>query len=124
MRRVPEPRPVSEQWPYFWGGAVTNRLAWQLPSLADIVLAGLVPLSWGLGFAGTLAQLGVACSLLTDRATAVAGAVAGCAAVAAYALPLELNIVVAIAAALALGLLLDPGRETGSRAAAPLDDRT
>jgi hypothetical protein len=42
-----------------------------------------------------------------DRATWIAAAVAGCAAVAAYALPLKLNIVVAIAAAVAIGLLMD-----------------
>ena len=65
--------------------------------------------------------LGIALSLLSDRATAVAGAVAGCAAVAAYALPYKLNIVVAIAGAVAMGLLMD---RTVPRAAAPVDDGT
>jgi predicted branched-subunit amino acid permease len=124
MRRFPEPRPSPEQWPYFWGGVSTNWTAWQLPSLIGIVLADSVPLSWGIGFAGTLALLGIALSLLSDRATGVAGAVAGCAAVAAYALPLKLNIVVAIAAAVAIGLLFDHSAASGRRAAAPLDDRT
>ena len=124
MRRFPEPRPAPEQWPYFWGGAVTNWSAWQLPSLLGIALADAIPMSWGIGFAGTLALLGIACSLLSDRATGVAGAVAGCAAVAAYALPLKLNIVVAIAAAVAVGLLLDHSQAAARRAAAPLDDRT
>ena len=53
-------------------------------------------------------------SLLSDRATGVAGLVAGCAAVAAYALPLKLNIVVAIAAAVAVGLLMDHARRAPS----------
>jgi predicted branched-subunit amino acid permease len=119
MRRFPEPRPAPEQWPYFWGGAVTNWTAWQLPSLMGIVLADQVPASWGLGFAGVLALLGVALSLLTDRATGVAGAVAGCAAVAAYALPLKLHIVVAIAAAVAIGLLIDQAQASARRAGAP-----
>ncbi len=107
MRRFPNPQPAPEQLPYFWGGVATNWLAWQVPSLVGIFLADSIPVHWGIGFAGTLALLGIAASLLNDRATAVTGAVAGCAAVAAYALPLKLNIVVAIAAAVAMGLLID-----------------
>jgi predicted branched-subunit amino acid permease len=121
MRRYPEPRPAAGQVPYFWGGVVTNWSAWQLPSLAGILLADRIPVSWGLGFAGTLALLGLLYSLVSDRATLVAAAVAGCAAVAAYGLPLKLNIVVAIAAAVAIGLLIDP---TAARRAEPEDDLT
>lgn len=122
MRRFPTPETAPEaQLPYFWGGAVTNWFAWQIPSLLGIALAGSVPLHWGLGFAGTLALLGVTASLLNGRATAVAAAVAGCAAVAAYAMPFKLNIVVAIAAAVAVGLLLD---HTAPRPAAAIDDKT
>ncbi len=107
MRRFPEPVPAPEQPPYFWGGALTNWVAWQVPSLIGILFAEAVPVHWGFGFAGTLALLGLAMALLSDKSTAVAAAVAGCAAVAAYALPLKLNIVVAIAAAVAVGLLMD-----------------
>lgn len=121
MRRFPQPQPAPEQLPYFWGGVVLNWTAWQVPSLTGIFLADSIPVHWGIGFAGTLALLGIAASLLKDKATAVAGAVAGCAAVAAYALPLKLNIVVAIAAAVAMGLLMD---HSAPRRAAPLDDAT
>jgi len=121
MRRFPEPKPAPEQLPYFWGGIAANWTAWQLPSLIGIFAADLVPVHWGMGFAGTLALLGVGLSLLTDRATAVAGGVAACAAVAAFALPFKLNIVVAIAAAVALGLLID---HSTPREAKPVDDRT
>lgn len=121
MRRFPEPRPTPEQQPYFWGGAATNWVAWQLPSITGIFLADAVPVHWGIGFAGTLALLGLSLSLLADRATGVAGGVAGCAAVAAYALPLKLNILVAIAAAVAIGLLMDHGTP---RPPAAAQDRT
>lgn len=107
MKRFPEPQPSPEQLPYFWGGVATNWIAWQVPSIAGIVLAHAVPTEWGLGFAGVLALLGVAASLLNDRATWVSAGVAGAAAVAAYALPLKLNIVVAIAAAVAAGLSVE-----------------
>jgi predicted branched-subunit amino acid permease len=107
MRRFPEPAPAPEQVPYFWGGVALNWSSWQVPSLIGLFLGERIPAAWGLGFAGTLALLGLLLSLLNDRATWVAAGVAACAAVAAYALPLKLNIVVAIAAAVAIGLLLD-----------------
>jgi predicted branched-subunit amino acid permease len=107
LRRFPEPAPAPEQVPYFWGGVACNWTSWQLPALAGLLLADRIPAAWGLGFAGTLALLGITMSTLNSRSTWVAAAVAGCAAVAAYALPLKLNIVVAIAAAVAIGLLLD-----------------
>lgn len=121
MRRFAEPRPAPGQVPYFWGGAACNWLAWQLPSLLGLAFADRIPASWGLGFAGTLALLGITLSMLHDRATWVAAAVAGCAAVAAFALPLKLNIVVAIAAAVAIGLLID---HTTPRRVEPEEDLT
>ena len=107
MRRFPDPKPSPEQAPYFWGGSITNWIAWQVPSMVGIFFGEAIPTQWGIGFAGTLALIGLMCSLLADKASVVAAAVAGCAAVAAYALPLKLNIVVAIAAAVAIGLLID-----------------
>lgn len=108
MRRYPEPKPADEPaLAYFWGGVALNWSAWQVPSIAGILLADRVPTEWGLGFAGVLALLGLTYSLLSDRKSWISAGVAGCAAVASYALPLKLNIVVAIAAAVAMGLLLD-----------------
>jgi len=104
MKRYPVQQPQPDQQPYFWGAATTNWLAWQLPSIAGILLANEVPLSWGLGFAGVLALLGVLLSMLNDRATWIATAVAATVAVASFALPLKLNILVAIVAAVASGL--------------------
>lgn len=121
MRRFPDPRPEPEQLPYFWGSVVCNWVAWQVPSMLGLFMADAVPVHWGLGFAGTLALLGVGMSLLDDRATAAAGTVAACAAVAAFALPYKLNVVVAIAAAVALGVVID---HTTPKPARPLDDRT
>ena len=106
-RRFPEPRPAPEQLPYFCGGALWNWVSWQGASLVGIVLADRIPTQWGLGFAGVLALLGVTYSLLSDRKSWIAAAVAACAAVAAFGLPLKLNIVAGIAAGVAVGLLLD-----------------
>jgi predicted branched-subunit amino acid permease len=106
LQRFPNAEPAPGQVPYFWGGAACNWTAWQLPSLAGLLLADHIPPAWGVGFAGTLALLGITLTMLSDRSAWIAAAVASCAAVAAYALPLRLNIVVAIAAAVAAGLLM------------------
>ena len=107
MRRFPEPRPSAEQLPYFWGGVSVNASAWHAMSLLGIALAWHIPPEWGLGFAGTVALLGMTYTLLHDRATWLPAVVAGAAAVAAYALPLKLNMLVAIAAAVAVGVAMD-----------------
>ena len=121
MRRFPQPVPVSESVPYFWGGVALNWLAWQIPSLIGLLVGDRIPTQWGLGFAGTMALLALSFSLLQDRATCVAAGVAGAAAVAAYALPLKLNILVAIAAAVAIGLVID---HSTPRPARPEEDLT
>ena len=107
LKRFPEARPSPDHEPYFWGGVTLNWTAWQVPSIAGILLANHVPTQWGLGFAGVLALLGLSYSLLKDRNSWVSAGVAGAAAVAAYALPLRLNIVVAIAVAVAVGLAME-----------------
>jgi predicted branched-subunit amino acid permease len=116
MHRFPTPQPAPEQLPYFFGCVAINWTTWQVLSIAGILLADVVPTEWGLGFAGTLALLGLTYSLLSDRLTWVAAGVAATAAVAAYALPLRMNIVVAIAAAVAAGLLMEAGSSTPRQA--------
>jgi len=101
----------QEAMAYFWGGALTNWLAWQTSSMLGIFLADAIPEHWGIGFAGTLALLALSCSLITDRITVVTALVAATAALAAFAMPMRLNIVVAIAAAVVLGVVLDHMRD-------------
>jgi predicted branched-subunit amino acid permease len=128
QKRFPRPEPNPNHVPYFWGGAVVNWCVWQTLSVAGILLADVIPPQWGLGFAGTLALLGLTGSLLSDRSTWIAAAVAACAAVAAYALPLRLNIVVAIAAAVSVGVLMDhlaaQQKRAGTRAASNSQERS
>jgi predicted branched-subunit amino acid permease len=81
-------------------------VSWVGASLVGIALAN-PSRSWGLGFAGILALLGIMCSLATTRLRVVSAGIAGAAAVATFALPLKLNILVAIAAAVAVCLLLE-----------------
>ena len=62
---------------YIVGGIATIWFTWQIPSLFGIVLSEAIPTQWGLGFAGTLAMLGLTYGLLHDRSTWTAAAVAG-----------------------------------------------
>ena len=121
MTRFPEPRPAPEQMPYFWGGVAVNWPSWQLPTIAGLLLADVVPTAWGFGFAGILALLGLMYSLLSDRASWIAAGVAAGAALATVALPLKLNIVVAMASAIAAGLLVD---HVSPVEAKPAEDKT
>jgi len=111
--RHPHPVPPADteglraQEAYLAGNCALTWLSWVVPSLLGIALANAIPLSWGLGFAGILALLGVMCSLASSRLRVVSAGVAGAAAVAAFALPLKLNILVAIAAAVAVCLMLE-----------------
>jgi predicted branched-subunit amino acid permease len=92
---------------YFVGLAVVNWAGWNIASLCGVLFAAWVPASWGLGFAGTLALLGLLVTLAKDRQTLWTAGFAASAAVAAFALPFRLYIVVAVAAAVAAGLLMD-----------------
>jgi predicted branched-subunit amino acid permease len=107
MRRFPKPAAMSDQLAYVAGNAAVSWGAWQAMTLVGVLLADVIPSRWGLGFAGSLALLGITASLLIDRGTWLAAAVAACAAFAAFALPFHLNIVVAIVAAMAVGILVD-----------------
>jgi predicted branched-subunit amino acid permease len=115
MRRFPEGKPAPEQLPYFWGGVTVNAGSWHVASITGILLGNHIPTEWGLGFAGTMALLGMTYSLLADRATWLPAVLAGSAAVATYALPLKLNMLVAIAAAVAMGMVIDHSRPLRQR---------
>ncbi len=98
---------LRAQQAYLAGNCAVNWYSWVGCSALGVLLANFVPTSWGLGFAGILALLGVMCSLASSRLRWVSAGVAGAAAVAAFALPFKLNILVAIAAAVAMCMTLE-----------------
>lgn len=114
MRRYPTKEKQADQLPYFWGMAFMNWLGWQIPATAGIFLANVIPMEWGLGFAGVLAILGVLYAMLKGVATWVAAAVSAAAAVAAFGLPLRLNTLVAIATAVVVGLVIETVQKKGA----------
>jgi predicted branched-subunit amino acid permease len=112
-----EPALLRAQQAYWLGSCGTSWSTWMVCSVIGVALANFIPVAWGLGFAGILALLGVALSLLKTRLQSVAALIAGAAAVAAFALPLRLNILVAIAVAVAVCVPLAAVRK--ARVSAP-----
>ena len=111
VKRFPEPGADAvqrhTQQAYLAGNSLVNWLSWTVFSVLGVVMANFIPTTWGLGFAGILALLGILCSLASNRLRVLSAGVAGAAAVAAFALPLKLNILVAIAAAVAMCLIIE-----------------
>lgn len=111
IRRFPrvssEAAQRTAQQAYLAGNCGVIWIAWVGCSVLGVVLANFVPVSWGLGFAGILALLGILCSLVSNQLRLLSAVVAGSAAVVAFALPFQLNIVVAIAVAVAVCLTLE-----------------
>jgi predicted branched-subunit amino acid permease len=112
-KQFPKPAPrddvatLQSQDAYLAGNCFINWCSWVGASVAGIVLANFIPQHWGLGFAGILALLGIACSLASSRLRMVSAGMAGAAAVVAFALPLKLNILVAICVAVVACLSLE-----------------
>ncbi|VTU38879.1 Inner membrane protein YgaZ [Variovorax sp. PBL-H6] len=92
---------------YLTGNYFVVWSSWMGLSLIGILLANLIPQSWGLGFAGVLCLVAVVCSMATTRLRILAALIAGATAVAAYALPLKLNIVAGIGVAVLLCFWLE-----------------
>ena len=92
---------------YLTGNYFVVWCSWMGMSVLGVVLANLIPQSWGLGFAGVLCLVAVVCSMATTRLRILAALIAGVTAVAAYALPLKLNIVAGIGVAVLLCFWLE-----------------
>jgi predicted branched-subunit amino acid permease len=96
-----------QQQAFLLGNSLVNWFSWVVPCVAGVLLANLIPQAWGLGFAGILALVGIACSLATSQLRIVSALIAGAAGVVAFALPLRLNILVAIGVAVVVCLSLE-----------------
>jgi predicted branched-subunit amino acid permease len=109
-RYAQPPATVAEQQAqeaYLTGNYFVTWCAWMGMSLLGIMLANLIPQTWGLGFAGVLSLVAIVCSMATTRLRVLAALIAGATAVVAYALPLKLNIVAGIGVAVLLCFWLE-----------------
>ena len=93
--------------PFFIGMAVANWSVWQTGSLAGIFLASLIPGSWGLAYAGTLALIAILLPMLEGWPSRLAAVAASVAALATVDLPYKLNIVIAVLVAIVVGIVAE-----------------
>jgi predicted branched-subunit amino acid permease len=112
--RYPEAHPPGEnvadrrsRIAFMYGLTFGNWSIWQMGSLLGIALAGQIPQSWGLEFAGTLALIAIIVPMLDRAAARCAAGVAAFVAVVSMSLPFKLNIVLAIIAAIVVGIVSD-----------------
>lgn len=98
---------LAEHEAYFLGAGVCNYVGWQITALAGVFFGQYVPISWDIGFAGTLALLAIMIPLLTDRAGMLAALAAGGVCIWGLDWPYRLNIVAAVVVATVVGVIAD-----------------
>jgi predicted branched-subunit amino acid permease len=99
----PEDAAPNKHW-YFLGGSVVMWTGWQISSWVGIFAGALIPRSWSLEFAATLALIAVLMPLLFDGAAVFGALAAGAVALAAAHWPLNTGLLAAIAAGVGVGL--------------------
>ena len=114
MRRFGEHKTkgTREQFWFYGGVAGATWLGWQIPSLAGIFLGGVVPESWSLDFAATLALLAIVVPLVTTRPMVISVTVASVVAWFGQLLPFRMGLVAAVLAAIVAGVMAE---QYGSR---------
>ena len=71
------------------------------------MLASQIPQSWGIGFAGTLALLGITIPLIINSAALAGVAVAAVVAIVAADLPYRLGLLLAVILGMVVAMIVD-----------------
>jgi predicted branched-subunit amino acid permease len=111
LQRFPDETPATGKLSYLKGLLYPNWLAWQVGSIAGVLLGAAVPESWGLGFAGTLAILCITVPLVATRAALAGVVVAGGTAVLAYGMPYKLGLLLAVLLGMGCAMLVEETME-------------
>lgn len=96
MNRYPTEKPEAGKFAYMKGLLVANWVAWQIGSIAGILIGSEIPENWGLGFAGTLAVLCVLLPMVFNRAVLAGVIAASLVATATYHWPYKLGMLLAV----------------------------
>lgn len=96
---------------YLRGLIIPNWWAWQLGTLAGILLASQIPLHWGVGFAGSLALLAMTIPLVKTRPTVAGVIIASVVAVVTVGWPYRLGLLLAIVLGIATAVATEYGVE-------------
>lgn len=95
---------------YYFGGAISNWVIWQISSIIGIVAATTIPTSWGLELAGTLTLVALLVPLCVTRPVLCGALVAGFTSVAAHDVPMRLGLLLAIILGVVTAFLVERRR--------------
>lgn len=103
FRNVRQKRRTVYVWTYLTMGSAIA-VAWQLSTLAGVLIGDRVPREWSLEFAGVLTLLAVVIPLVKGRPMLITVLVAGAVAWLGQPLPLRMGLFVAIIAGITAGI--------------------
>jgi len=104
LQKFPTDKPEPGKVSYLKGLLYPNWAAWQVGSIAGVLLGSTVPAEWGLGFAGTLAIIGITVPMVTTSPALCGVLVSGAVAVAAAGMPYKLGLLVAVLVGMAVAM--------------------
>lgn len=104
-------RGTRDQLYFYLGVIVPGWISWQIASIAGIYLGAVIPQSWSLEFAATLALLAITVPLVKNIPMAVALVVAGCIAWVGQPLPLRLGLAAAVIGGIVAGVMAEKHRD-------------
>jgi predicted branched-subunit amino acid permease len=107
MQRFPHEGPAAGKVSFLKGLMYPNWAAWQIGSVAGILLGSQIPSAWGLGFAGTLAIICVTIPLVTNRASLFGVAVAALIGVLGFHWPYKLGVLAAVVGGMLAAMALN-----------------
>lgn len=107
MSQFPSENRDPTRLPFYLGLSLTNWTIWQTGSMLGIFLAGLIPESWGLGFAGTLALIGIVLPMIGSGVPQLAAMSAAVVSLLTADLPYRLNLILAVLTAVVVGITAD-----------------
>jgi len=95
-----------QRW-YYAGMLAPSWLIWQIPSILGIYAGDVVPESWSLGFAATLALLAILVPLIKGRPMMIAICAAGVVAWIGQLLPLGSGLIAAVLTGIVAGMVAE-----------------
>ncbi len=104
FRHVRQKRRTVYVWAYLTMGSAIAA-AWQLSTLAGVLIGDRVPREWSLEFAGVLTLMAVVIPLIKGRPMLITVLVAGAVAWVGQPLPLRMGLFIAIIAGIAAGMV-------------------
>ena len=109
---------------YLKGLIMPNWSAWQIGSLIGILPGSQVPMSWGLGFAGTLAILCIMLPLVMNKAALAGVVVASVVALVSVNFPYKLGLLIAVIVGMITAMVVEEWLESLHKTDAETDTKT